>query len=222
MSEILPRGAGAPSWQQRREAPPDSALAQAGVAVRHHASAELTLHEIGHVTLARLQALEDSAQLHAAFEACEVPLPARVNACAGQDPAALGLAPREWLLFSEFLNFSRLTKQLEPALESRERILTDQSFGFTVFRIGGGAAPWLLQKHCGLDLCGNLPGERFCARTRLDHAAAILHYHQPRSGAGPFTFDLIVDRSVARSLWQRLLASTAHARELFLDHGNPR
>ncbi len=205
-----------------RNAAPDSALAQAGVAIREFTRPDLSLQEIGHVTLARLQTLNATPAFHAAFERCEVILPTRVNACTGQDPAALCLAPREWLLCSEFLNFRRLEHQLETALDADAAVFTDQSFGYAVFRISGEAAPWLLQKTCGLDLCGAVSGDRFCTRTRLDQVAAILHYHQPRSVAGPFAFDLIFDRSLARSLWLRLLAATAHARELFQDHGIPR
>jgi len=53
-----------------------------------------------------------------------------------------------------------------------------------------------------------------CACTRVAHAAVVVHYHQPGGGDSPFLFDLLFDRSLARYLWELLIASAAHADDL--------
>lgn len=199
----------------------DSALAQAGIDVRRYQGSTLVLGERTGVTLARVQSLGTSDAQMRPFTDCGVPLPGRVDRCAGQDPTALCLAPGDWLLFSEFLDFGRLTDQLVPAVDHRQSALIDVSAAMAVFRLTGGAAPWLLQKLCGLDIVGVMSRGQRCARTRLDHAAVILHHHQPRTGAGPFVWDILFDRSLARWLWQNLLLSAPHAEELHSRHGTP-
>lgn len=206
-------------------AKPGTPLAQAGIAVRHHAGPGLELEELHGVTLARLYCLGPAPAQADAFTSCGLTLPVRVNGCAGQDPAALCLAPGEWLLRSEFLDFQRLQKQLAPALSGSDTLLLDHSAGYAAFRIAGSAAPWLLQKLCCIDVCGGLAGGAHVAQARLDQAAVILHYHQPGGRAGPavfdYVFDLVFDRSLARYVWQLLLLSAPHATELSSQHGIP-
>lgn len=199
----------------------DSALAQAGIDVRRYEGPTLVLGERTGITLARLHSLRWSDAQMQRFADSGVPLPGRIDRCAGQDPTALCLAPGDWLLFSEFLDFSRLSDQLAPAVDRRHAALLDVSAALTVFRLAGDAAPWLLQKLCGLDVLGAMSQGQHCARTRLDQAAVILHHHQPRTGAGPFVWDVLFDRSLARWMWQNLLFSAPHAEELHSRHGTP-
>jgi hypothetical protein len=58
-----------------------------------------------------------------------------------------------------------------------------------------------------------------CCRTLLQQVPAILHYHRPGSGSGPYVFDVMVERSLARHTWQMLLDKLPHAGELEQQHG---
>jgi sarcosine oxidase gamma subunit len=123
-------------------------------------------------------------------------------------------------LFSEYLGYRRLTEQVRKAADGHHTVALDFSDGLTVFRLTGNGIPWLLGKLSGLDFGGGLPAAAYCARTRLQHVSATLHYHQPGGLATESVFDLIVDRNVARYLWELLVASAPHAEELEQQFGN--
>ena len=197
-----------------------SALAQAGVSMRRWDGSMLQLDELQGFTLARLICAGPTAELAAACTGSGVTLPLAVNGRGGRDPAALCLAPGEWLFSSTTLDFERLAGRLQPALAGRTCLLLDQSAAYGAFRITGAAAPWLLQKFCGLDLATAIAGGPHCSQTRLDQAAVILHYHEP-DGGGRYVFDLLFERSLARYLWQALLFSAPHAEELLSRYGAP-
>jgi heterotetrameric sarcosine oxidase gamma subunit len=200
---------------------PGTPLAQAGISVRHHAAPGLEFEELQGLTLARLYGLGPAPAQVAAFALCGLTLPLTVNGCAGQDPAAVCLAPGEWLVSSAFLDFRHLSEQLAPALGGGDTLLLELSAGYACFRLAGPASPWLLQKLSGLDLLHGIAGGPHAAQTRLDQAAVILHYHQPGGRAGPFVFDLVFERSLARYVWQLLLFAAPHAAELSSQHGIP-
>jgi sarcosine oxidase gamma subunit len=52
----------------------------------------------------------------------------------------------------------------------------------------------------------------------MGHVAVVVHYHQ--AFTGPFVFDLVVDRSIAKYLWLLLLESADHAEELTNNYGD--
>jgi sarcosine oxidase gamma subunit len=91
------------------------------------------------------------------------------------------------------------------------------SDGFAVFRLQGNGSPWLLCKLSGLDFLAGRAAGQHCARTKLGQVAVVIHYHQAENKA--FVFDLLVDRSYARYLWELLAASAPHADELALTFG---
>ncbi len=208
-------------WQDLIEEIHSTALQQAGLAGNSHGSDSTDLRELTGVTLVRIHSLQPFATLREDMAACDILLPASVNQSLGQDPAVICLAPGEWLLFSEYLSAGRLFEQVQPAVDPHHTAALDVSAGLAVFRLAGGASSWLLHKLCGLDFHDHHPVAAHAARTRLQQVAVTLHYHRPGGLGNACVFDLICDRSLARYLWQLLLASIPHAEELEQKYGTP-
>ncbi len=197
----------------------DSALEQAGLQQFTHRSDNFELIQLSSVSLLRLHSLEVHADLNVALIDKGIELPGRINQARGQDPSVMCLAPKEWLLFSEYLSIEQLQAQLAAAVQTGFSTLSNQSSACAVFRLKGQVAAWLLGKCCGLDFRRGVAAGQHCTRTRLDQVPAILHYHQPGSGSGPYVFDVIVDRSLALYAWRLFLDYLPHARELEQQHG---
>jgi len=198
---------------------PDSALQQAGVTDLNHSGRSIALRELTGIALLRIHSLRPYAEIRTMMTACDITLPAEVNQSLGMDPSALCLAPGDWLLFSEYLGYQRLSSQVRASIEPHHTVALDLSDGYTVFRLSGTGAPWLLNKLSGLDFQKCIAGAPWCARTRMQQVAVTLHYHRPGGLANAPVFDLILDRSMARYLWQLLIASTPHAEELEREFG---
>jgi|GEM_PF-2282521 len=198
----------------------DSALEQAGLMQTVHQTDGFELSQLSSVTLLRLHSLQARTELNAALLSHGIELPERINQASGQDPAVLCLAPKEWLLFSEYLSVEQLQKQLQAAVQPGLSTLSLQTSAIALFRLKGNTVPWLLGKCCGLDFHQGMILGQHCTRTRLDQAPAILHYHQPGSGSGPFVFDVMIERSLAHYVWQLFLNYLPHARELEQQHGS--
>jgi heterotetrameric sarcosine oxidase gamma subunit len=184
----------------------------------------LELKEVTGATILRLHSLAPAGQLAAELESHGVELPLQPNNSTGSDPAALCLRSNEWLLFSEQSDPERLFDRLRPAVDPAQTSLLNNSDGLATFRLSGRGAPWLLSKLSGLDyLAGSSGGGssqgQHCTRTRMAHAAVVVHYHQPGGGDSKFVFDLLFDRSLAKYLWELLRASTAHADDLAKTFG---
>jgi sarcosine oxidase, subunit gamma len=202
------------------DAPPCTALQQAGVLDRSHISSGINLRELDSTTLLRLRSLQEFSSLESAVAACGIVLPGKVNDCSGQDPAVICQAPRDWLLISERSNARELMVQLQPALNAQHTIALDLSSALAVFRLSGNAAPWLLSKLCCLDVHAGIRTAAHTARTRMQHAAVTLHYHAGDTSASVPVFDLLFDRSYAAYLWQLLVASIPHAEQLSQLYGS--
>lgn len=208
-------------WQDLIEEIHTTALQQAGLVASSYNSGSIIMQELMGATLLRIHSLQPFATFKEDMAACDIPLPADVNQSLGQDPAVICLAPGEWLLFSEYLSAGRLFAQMQPAVDPRHTAALEVSAGLAVFRLAGSASPWLLNKLCGLDFQGNNAAATHAARTRLQQVAVTLHYHRPGGLGNECVFDLICDRSLARYLWQLLLASIPHAEELEQKYGTP-
>jgi len=203
---------------KRSESVLPTSLQQAGVEGTLFQSDTLVLKEVTGVTILRLHSLAPAKKLAAALESHGVNLPLQPNHSTGSNPAALCLRPNEWLLFSEKSDPESLLKRLRSAIDPARTSLLNNSDGLATFRLSGQGAPWLLSKLSGLDyLAGsseNAAERQHCARTRMAHAAVVVHYHQPDGGESPFVFDLLLDRSFAKYLWELLSASANHADDL--------
>ena len=199
---------------------PDTPMEQAGLENSWYESDEIDFGLLTSVTLLRLQSFLPVGELNTSLAESGVLLPAKVNEAKGQDPSALCLAPNDWLIFSEYLKKDLIFEQFQGRINPADTKLIDVSSTYAVFRISGPAAPCLLSKLCGLNFRSGIKAGQHCARTRLERADAILHYHQPGSGAVPFVFDVIIDRSLAHYFWQLLNSNLQHALVLTKQHGS--
>ena len=195
-----------------------SPLLQAGMEGAPFHSATLEFKEVTGVTILRLHSLAPADDLAAELENHGIELPLQPNHSTGSDPAALCLRPNEWLLFSEQSDPNPLLDRLRPAIDPAQTSLLNHSDGLATFRLSGQGSPWLLSKLSGLDYLAGSSGDaaerQHCARTRMAHAAVVVHYHQPGGSESPFVFDLLLDRSLAKYLWELLTESAAHADDL--------
>lgn len=196
-----------------------SPLQQAGIEGTLFQSDSLELKEVTGLTILRLHSLAPIEKLAAELERHGVKLPLQSNHSTGSDPAALCLRPNEWLLFSEQSDPESLLDRFRPAVDPAQTSLLNNSDGLATFRLSGQGAPWLLNKLSGLDFVAGASQEQHCARTRMAHAAVVVHYHQPDGGDSPFVFDLLFDRSLAKYLWDLLSASAPHADDLATAFG---
>jgi heterotetrameric sarcosine oxidase gamma subunit len=187
-----------------------STLRQAGVAEITFSTAMLRIEERCELAMTRIHS-------QPGFRTKLIDLPRRTGNCAGNDPSALCLRPGEWLLISDTTDPADLREQLAEGIESGFAAVYDQSDGLAVFRLDGPAAPWLLGKLSGLDFLAAVDEGEHCARTRMGAVAVLIHYHEAQPGQ--FVFDLVFDRSLAKYLWDLLLASAPHADELANDCG---
>lgn len=197
----------------------DHALQQAGLQNVLHRAGDFELSLLTGVCLLRVHSLQPRAALNAALSHTGIHLPEQVNQASGQNPSALCLAPSDWLLFSENRTLEQLQSPLQAAVDPTLTAVLDQSAALAVFRLAGSTAAWLLSKCAGLDWRRSMTGGQHCCRTKLDRLLAILHYHQPGKGSGPYVFDVMLERSLARHGWQMLLDRLPHARELEQQHG---
>jgi len=179
-------------------------LQQAGIDCLEFSSDSLAMKELTGASIVRVHSLQDVLQLD-------------TGQCSGNDPVTLCLRPKEWLLISETSSPGELMNNVQGKFEAEHTSVNGNSDGLAIFRLSGPGAPWLLSKLSGLDyLAGTAAGEH-CARTKMGHVAAIVHYHQ--TNEEQFVFDLVVDRSFARYLWELLCESAAHADDLALAFG---
>jgi heterotetrameric sarcosine oxidase gamma subunit len=190
---------------------PLAPLAQAGISCNEFATGSLRLEERVALTLVRVHSLGDLPREFSGL----AQWPQRTGDCGDGDPAVCCLGPREWLLCSESIAASILVAQIERVADQSSCAVCDVSDGFAAFRLSGAAAPWLLAKVCSLDVLGDAAGGSWCRRSRIGKVAAILRFRGSTGGQ----YDLIVDRSLARYLWELLLSSASHADELARAHG---
>ena len=181
-------------------------LAQAGVTATRYEGNRLLLEERPAAGLVRVHSLVDLPREHPEL----ADWPDRTGRCRDGDPAVLQLGPREWLLLTENRAADAEFEALVAVVDRSSTAVYDVSDGLAVFRLQGAAAPWLLAKVCALDVLARPAGGAWCARTRIGQVAAIVHCRGAANGA----FDLVVDRSLARYLWELLASCTPHAEEL--------
>lgn len=167
----------------------------------------ISLEEVTGMSITRLRSPGMPAQL-----------PTGTGQYAGGDPTVLCLRPGEWLSVSESLSPRDLVEKMTAMAGGECSTIHDCSHGLAVFRLRGKGSPWLLGKLSGLDYQAGIKTGRHCARTRMGHISVLVHYRQVDDGT--FGFDLVLDRSYARYLWELLTASAAHANDLAIAYGD--
>jgi len=188
--------------------PMQSVLQQAGIESREFSSNTLLVRELAGTTIVRVRSLSSAI----------IGLSAKPGQCIGGDPATLCIRPGEWLVFSETATPTELIHGIKSMQELEDAATYDNSDGLAVFRLSGEGAPWLLSKLSGLDYLAGRSSDQHCARTKMGHIAAIVHYHEVNQEQ--FVFDLILERSFARYLWELLRESAPHADDLARAYGS--
>jgi heterotetrameric sarcosine oxidase gamma subunit len=185
-----------------------SALQQAAFAEPEFNSDSLALRELTGFTIIRAHSYGDRKGTE---------LSDKTGDASGADPGILCVRPGEWLFISESNGVQDLRKRAHAEIQDQKCIVDNMSDAFAVFRLDGNGSPWLLSKLSGLDFLAGRSTGQHCARTKMGQVAVVIHYHQADHGA--FVFDLLVDRSYAKYLWELLTASAPHADELALTFG---
>ena len=182
------------------------ALAQAGPSPAPIDTGPLQLRARPDVALLRVHSLHERPSDDPEFAGW----PTSTGDCLGGDPAVLCLRPREWLCVSDSTGADTLRARYRSATDRASTAVHDLSDGLAAVRLSGPAAPWLLAKLSGLDFLAGAAGGPHCARTRMGQAAVVVQYRGRETGS----FDLFVDRSLARYLWELLVDSAPHAGQL--------
>jgi heterotetrameric sarcosine oxidase gamma subunit len=194
-----------------------SALQQAGLGETEFRSPNLHLQEVQNACLMRIRSLQ-AESLAATLWAAGMEIPVSTNQSSGNEPRWMCLRPGDWLVLSETLSAGELQEKLRVVSSdgnaAAHGTIKDASDGLAVVRLSGAAAPWLLAKLSGLDFLGAVGSPQHCARTRMGQVAVVVSHYPVRPDAAEFAYDLMVDRSIARYLWDLLLLSAAHAEEL--------
>lgn len=184
-----------------------SALGQAGAGQPGFSVDGLSFREIDSRAIACIRSLPSSAKNGSLPEG----LPRTTGACVGGDPTILCLRPGEWLAVSQGSEPAELLADVSARFVSDTVACRDYSDALTLFRLEGSAAPWLLRKHCGLDIPVERVVDPHCTRTRFAQASVLVHYYVNTSAPA---YDVYIDRSLASYLWNLLADSTGHALEL--------
>jgi len=183
-----------------------SALAQSGVDSPEFTTETLAIREMTGWTITHVRRMPGAEQPQIA----PIEWPQNIGECFGNNPAVLCLSPGEWLLLDHADDAGQ--SATGSVREKRDVFWSDLSDGLAVFRIEGAGAPWLLNKISGLDYQSCHGAKAHGARTRMGQVAVVVHFHRlPDNRA---VFDLVVDRSIARYLWELLCASAPHADDL--------
>lgn len=194
-----------------------SALQQAGVSQTEFRSSHLLLREMPDIRVLRIRGMQPEATVEA-LRSQGIEASSSTGGSHGPDPSVLCLRPGEWLVCSAPDANDELLQRVQAALAREDLAGTcavmDMSDGLAVFQLSGAAAPWLLAKLGGFDFLGNRHSGRYCARMRLGQIAVVVNCQASPARPDEFVYDLILDRSVARYLWELLLHSAPHAEEL--------
>jgi heterotetrameric sarcosine oxidase gamma subunit len=191
-----------------------SALQQAGIESREFSSSTLKIRELAGTAVLRVHSLPTREDLSSNTN----DLPTNVGQCGGDNPAMLCIRPGEWLVFSETSTPTELIQGIGSMQELEDAATSDNSDGLAVFRLSGEGTPWLLSKLSGLDYLARCSTGQHCARTKMGQVAVIVHYHEVKQAQ--FVFDLILDRSFARYLWELLRESAPHTDDLARTYGS--
>lgn len=183
-----------------------SALEQSGMESLKFTTDTLVIRELTGWNIARLRCMPGAAYP----QIFEGELPQTVGESRGAGPVILCLRPQEWLFLDERNGISQ--SMIHSATENGTAFWTDLSDGLAVFRLEGTGAPWLLNKLSCLDYQSCHSADDHCARTRMGQVAVVVHFHRKPDNSE--VFDLILDRSIARYLWELLCASAPHVSDL--------
>lgn len=130
-------------------------------------------------------------------------LPEGPTVVSGKDVMFIGTGPGQWLAVSEAHRNEDLAAHLAAKLEGRASV-ADQSSGRGALRLSGPRARDCLARGLAIDLDPRVFPAGSAATSTLSHMGAALW----REGEAEH-FDIVLNRSMADSLWRWLKASAA-------------
>jgi len=124
-------------------------------------------------------------------------LPLAPNTVSGDDPRAIWLGPRKWLLVCEGAKVEMLRRKIRQALTNTVSIVSECSDARIAIRISGTNARALIAKACALDLREDHFAPGHCAQTLFARIPMLVH----QLDAAP-SFDLYFDTSLSVYAWR--------------------
>ncbi len=121
----------------------------------------------------------------------------------GDSIALVGCAPGQWFAVSAGTGNANIVARLTDALAGIASVI-DHSSGKVVVRMTGPRARDMLAKGCPIDLNPRDFGPGSAVATEIAHIGCQLWQVDDKP-----TFDLMVNRSIAKSFWSWLAASAA-------------
>jgi sarcosine oxidase subunit gamma len=121
----------------------------------------------------------------------------------GDGMMVVGCAPGQWFVFCQGARSATAVARLTDALTGIASVI-DHSSGKVVVRVAGPLARDVLAKGCATDLDPRVFGPGSTAATEIAHIGCQLWQVDETP-----TFDLAVNRSIAKSFWSWLTASAS-------------
>ena len=158
----------------------------------------VTIMERRGLALTTLQARRGQEQVLRAriAQSFGVDLPRRPALVAGRDIAFVGLGPQSWLAISE--TGARSFQSSLGSLVSGAASVSDQSGGYTVFRVGGTCIRDTLAKGFPIDFDASVFKSGDAATTIVSHIGATI-WRRDDAHDGTACFEISLFRSLAES-----------------------
>ena len=129
-----------------------------------------------------------------------IALPTSPNTTTNNDKiTALWLSQKEWLIVMNSLVDNEEVKSLQNELSDIHALAIDVSDRWTTINLSGNKAIDVLSKGTSIDLDNSVFGTGACAQTTLWSVNVIIYKIDEKP-----TFDLFVDSTMAKFLWQWL------------------
>jgi heterotetrameric sarcosine oxidase gamma subunit len=152
-------------------------------------------------TVVLLRLAQDSQKSLGRLRIADRPVPETMNTWLGEDPVYCRVAPDSWLLISARHDSAELADAARTACAKRACAVTDLSDAHVGIVVEGPHALDLLVRGCAVDFAAF--GDDACARTRFAQLPVMLRR------ASPDRFELLVDRAVAKHLFDWLQDAAA-------------
>lgn len=152
-------------------------------------------------TVVLLRLAQNSQKSLEKLRIADRPIPESMNTWLGEDPVYCRVGPDSWLLISARHDGAELADAARTACAKRACAVTDLSDAHACLVIEGPRALEILVRGCALDFAAF--GDDACTRTRFAQLPVMLRR------ASPDRFELLVDRAVAKHLFDWLQDAAA-------------
>lgn len=159
----------------------------------------ITLKEISMQGIVKLQGPGKDSAFCDALSSLLLPLPEVGETTANEELRCYSTGPNEWIFVTPANQENAVMKKLTPVSERWTCLITLVSDSCCVISISGDCVVELLSKACALDLHHRTFSVNQTTVTRFARVAAQL------TKVGEKRFELIVDRSQARYIWNWLI-----------------